>query len=156
MSVHREITRLVESKADIEPALAWVSTMTEKALAGGPVQISLGRERRSLDQNAKFHPMINDIHQQGFRGYSFAGVKAVLINQFALEMAEQGEPLGTPGEKTWDWKTHEPVYVRPSSKDFKKSEAIAFIEWLYAEGSGLAVQWSEKAQSIYDQVSNAK
>jgi len=100
----REVVKLIEDTNEIPFGVSWVKTMIEKGLAGGPVQITLGRISKSRDQEARYHAMINDIHRQCFRGYSLDGVKAVLVNQFSLEMAEQGEPLGNPGEKVWDWK----------------------------------------------------
>lgn len=99
--------------------------------------------------------MIGDIHRQCFRGYSSDGVKAVLVNQFALEMEEQGTPLSNPGERVWDWKMKEPVYVRPTTTKFKKSECAAFIEFLYATGTELGVTWSEKALAAYSEYQQA-
>ena len=148
----REVVKVIEDVNEIPFGISWVKKMVEKGLAGGPVQISLGRISKSRDQEAKYHCMIHDIHQQCFRGYSADGVKAVLVNQFSLEMAEMGEPLSNPGEKVWDWKSHEAVYVRPSTKKFRKAEAIAFIEFLHSIGSEYDVQWSEKALSIYDEM----
>lgn len=108
------------------------------------------RERvRSQDQNRKFHPMITDIRRQCFRGHTERGVKAVLVNQFALEMAEIGEPLRHPGETAWDWKHQQAVYIRPSTTEFTKAEAGKFIEWLYATGAELNVEWSEPALAEY-------
>lgn len=143
------ITRQVNDSQGVAPALSWVSDMTYKALKAGPVLITLGRPKRGAVANAKFHAMIGDIHLQCFRGYSAKGVKAVLVNQFALEMAEMGEPLRNPGETAWDWKHQQAVYVRPSTTDFTKAEAGKFIEWLYATGAELGVDWSEPALAEY-------
>lgn len=135
-------------------AFAWRHVC--KSIAGGAVSVSIQRPSKSREQEKKFHAMIKDIHQQCFRGYSFDGVKAVLVNQFALEREEQGEPLAHPGERVWDWRTKEPVYVRPSTAKFRKAEAADFIEFLYATGSEFDVQWSEKALAIYDEMREAR
>lgn len=142
---------VISSPADIAPRMAWIENMVSRGLPGGPVVVTLGREGqgRSGSSNAKFHAMITDIHRQCFRGYSFDGVKAVLVNQFAIEMEEAGTPLSSPGEKVWDWKTKEPVYVRPTTTKFKKAEAAAFVEFLYSAGSEMQVQWSEPAMQAY-------
>lgn len=149
--------RVINTGADIETCKAWLDHMVSRGLQDGPVVVTLGREQegRSGSSNAKFHAMITDIHRQCFRGYSFDGVKAVLVNQFALEMEEAGTPLSSPGEKVWDWKIKEPVYVRPTTTRFKKAEAAAFVEFLYSAGSEMQVQWSEPAMKAYQEYREA-
>ena len=156
MNQRNHYTSQIDSADQIPRLVAWVQAMAVKAVQSGALQVDVRRPSKSRDQEAKYHAMIHDIHQQCFRGYSADGVKAVLVNQFALEMTEQGEPLSNPGEKVWDWKSHEAVYVRPSTKKFRKAEAIAFIEFLHSIGSEYDVQWSEKALAIYDQMTEAR
>lgn len=144
-----DVSRTIQDAAGLQAGLAWVTDMATRGIAGGPVVITLGRVSRGIQSNAKFHAMIGDIHRQCFRGYSAKGVKAVLVNQFALDMAELGEPLRHPGETAWDWKHQQAVYVRPSTTDFTKAEAGKFIEWLYATGADLNVEWSEPALAEY-------
>lgn len=151
-----ELSRKIENAEQIPFAIRWAEQVIGKALQGGDVQITLGRPGKSREQEKKFHAMINDIHQQCFRGYSFDGVKAVLVNQFALEATEQGEPLANPGEKVWDWRTKEPVYVRPSTTKFRKKEAANFIEFLHSVGAEYSVKWSEKALAVYDEMMEAR
>lgn len=136
-------------------AVARADAAIAKGVEAGPVEVAIRRPGRELGQNAKFHAMIGDIHHQCFRGYSLDGVKAVLVNQFAIEMEEQGDPLANPGEKVWDWKSQEAVYVRPSTTKFRKAEAAAFIEFLYATGVELGVNWSEPALAVYDEYREA-
>ena len=145
----------IESLRDLQGVLGMAGRMASKGLEAGPVELVLRRPGRVLSQNAKFHAMITDIHRQAFRGYSFDGVKAVLVNQFAQEMEEQGTPLAKPGERVWDWKTKEPVYVRPTTTKFRRAEAAAFIEFLYSTGVELDVAWSEPALKVYDEYREA-
>lgn len=151
----KTIYRTVTDKGQIAGLVHWMQTMVAKGLGAGPVMVKLGRPSRSQIQNEKVHAMIGDIHQQGFRAYSFEGMKAVLVNQFALEMAEQGTPLTHPGETVWDWVHKAPVYVRPSTTKFTRAECAAFIEWLYATGTDLGVTWSEKALAVYQEYREA-
>lgn len=153
MSQH---TRRIEDANQIQFVLQWAKQMAEKGLQSGPVQFTLSRPGKSRLQEEKYHAMINDIHQQCFRGYSVEGVKAVLVNQFAVEMEEQGEPLAHPGEKVWDWKSKQPVYVRPSTTKFRKAEAAAFIEFLHSVGAEYNVQWSDKSLAVYDEMREAR
>ena len=151
-----QLTRKIEDVNQIPFAVKWVHEMVARAFQAGPVLITLGRPSKSRDQEARYHAMIEDIRQQCFRGYSREAFKAALVNQFALEMERQGEPLKKPGEQAWDWVNQVRVYVRPSTKDFRKKEASDFIEFLYATGSEYDVQWSEKALAIYDEMVEAR
>lgn len=144
--MRREIARTVQNETEIPGLKQWLDSMVRDGLRGGPVMVVLTRERRNKDQNAKFHPMISDIHKQCFPDRDSEAVKAVLVQQFANEKEQQGEPLKHPGRVTWCWKTGQPVYVRPSTTDFRKHEASEFIEFLYSEGSELGVKWSEKSK----------
>ena len=127
----------------------------EKGLKAGAVLVTLGRPTRSIEQNAKFHAIISDIHRQCFRGHSIEGLKAVLVAQFAREVEQQGTPLSHPGEQAWDWKNECPVYVRPSTTKFTRAEAAQFIEFLYATGSEYGVIWSPIVTRIYDEMRQA-
>ena len=147
MSKRRELQRQINEPGEIQFAIRWLQAMTEKGLESGAVLWTIGRPRRNLDQNAKFHPMISDIRKQVFPQYSEKSVKAVLVSQFADEKERMGEPLRHPGEVVLDWKLKRDVYVRPSTTDFTKAEASEFIEFLYAEGAGLDVEWSERSQA---------
>ncbi len=113
------------------------------------LEMAVREASKTREQEKKYHALIRDIRMQCFRASSEDAVKAVLVNQFALEMEAQGTPLANPGETAWDWKNKCPVYVRPSTKEFRKAEASQFMEFLYSEGSDLGVQWSEKAQAVY-------
>ncbi len=151
----RELSRIVPDADDLMPAMQWAWDMAGRGLAGGPVRFTLGRPSKTRIQEEKYHAMINDVHRQCFRGNTAKGVKAVLVNQFALEKEEQGEPLAHPGEKVWDWKAQEAVYVRPSTTEFRKDEAAQFIEFLFATGTDLGVEWSKGALDVYAEYKEA-
>lgn len=151
-----QLTKKIERPDQLPFVMKWAESMLARALEAGAVELTLGRPGKSRNQEAKYHAMIKDIREQCFRGYSPEGVKAVLVNQFAQEMAEQGEPLANPGEKVWDWKSQEPVYVRPSTTKFRKAEAAAFIEFLHSVGAEYGVHWSEKALAVYDEMIQEK
>ena len=127
----------------------------QNAILSGNLLVTLSRPSRSADQNAKFHALINDIQKQCFRGYEFEHLKAALVNQFEHEMRDAGTPLSKPGTTTWDWINQEKVTVRPSTKDFSKAEASAFIEFLYATGVEYNVSWSPIVTRIYDEMRQA-
>lgn len=152
----KEMAYRIDGLGDLRIKMKAVWDMVCKGIQAGAVEVVIRRPGRELSQNAKFHAMIGDIHFQAFRGYSADGVKAVLVNQFAIELEEAGTPLANPGEKVWDWKTKEPVYVRPTTTKFRKAEAAAFIEFLYAAGVELGVNWSEPALAVYEEYREAQ
>jgi len=152
----KELVIKVESINDYPGAIERVKNAATKGVESGrPFEIAMRYLGKNRIQEEKYHAMINDIHRQCFRANSPAGVKAVLVNQFAIEMEEAGTPLANPGEKVWDWKSREAVYVRPSTTKFRKAEAAQFIEFLYAAGVDLGVSWSEKALKAYDSYKEA-
>ncbi len=151
-----ELTRKIESAGQIPGFLSWAGQTIAKALAGGAVLITFGRESKSREQERKYHVMMEDIRRQCFRGYSREAFKAALVNQFALEKKRQDDPLRNPGEQAWDWVNQVRVYVRPSTKGFLKHEAADFIEFLYATGSEYSIQWSDQSLAIYDEMREAK
>lgn len=150
-----EITYRVDS-GDVRAKMQTVWEMVNKGLAAGPVELVLRRPGKNRIQEEKYHAMIGDIHRQCFRAFSSEGVKAVLVNQFAQEMDDAGTPLANPGEKAWDWKTQEPVYVRPSTKKFRRAEASQFVEFLFSVGAEYQVTWSEKALAVYESYREVK
>ncbi|KAA0020742.1 hypothetical protein F0A16_02840 [Salinicola corii] len=151
----KEVVIRVDSIKGAQFALSRASAAISKGIEAGPIEVVLRRPGKSRLQEEKYHAMIGDIHRQCFRGYSVEGVKAVLVNQFAHEMEEQGTPLSKPGERVWDWVLQSPVYVRPSTTKFRKAEAAAFMEFLYATGAELEVAWSEPALKAYSEFKEA-
>jgi len=152
----KELTYVISGLGDVRAKMTAVWNMVCKGLQAGAVEVVIRRPGKSREQEEKYHAMIGDIRRQCFRANTPEGVKAVLVNQFALEMEEAGTPLAHPGEKVWDWKTQEPVYVRPSTKKFRKAEASQFVEFLYSTGVELGVQWSERAMAVYEECREAK
>jgi hypothetical protein len=67
-------------------------------------------------------------------------------------MERQGEPLKNPGEQAWDWVNQVRVYVRPSTKGFRKKEASDFIEFLASVGAEYEVRWSDPAMKVIDEL----
>lgn len=62
--MRHELQREVTDEDDIQRAIAWAREMTRRGLARGPVLWSLGRPRRTKDQNDKLWPMLTDVSKQ--------------------------------------------------------------------------------------------
>lgn len=142
---------IVQNEQVARDRVKYVCAVLKKTLPIGPVAITLCRPAKSSEQERKYHAMIRDIQRCAFRGNSFDGVKALMIAEFAAEMKAQGTPLTHPGETVYSHRLKEWVTVRPSSKKFRKAEASAFIEFLYAIGVELEVTWGEEVLSFYSE-----
>ena len=124
----------------------------------GNIQLSLGQVVKSYMQQAKYHAMIGDIATTvvlGEKHYSLKVWKAKLVTDFETEMENMGEPLDKKGQWTMSLKNTFPIYLRPSTKDFKKHEAAKFIEYLYATGIEYEAKFSEKSLAIYEEYKEA-
>lgn len=144
--------------------------LVTKALTGGKVIVEIKRWSRSREQEKKFHAMIQDIARQvSFeyrvdpeegvvtrmigpnrrKRYSLNVWKALLVEQFAREKAEMGEPLRHQGETITSLDGKREITVRPSTTQFLVSEAGEFIEYLYMKGTEYKIRWSEPAHRAY-------
>ena len=127
--------------------------LVNQGIKAGPVTIRLGRPSKSRDQERKYHAMIGDIAKQitffGNKHYSVEVWKALLVDKFAQERLEQGQPLSHPGEVITSMDGRRVITIRPSTTQFRVAEANEFIEFLYAEGIDMGVKWSEPALAAY-------
>ena len=64
MAKRHELVMVVDNPDRVEAAVDWARNWLREGLAGGTVQLAIGRPRRSLDQNAKLWPMLQDIARQ--------------------------------------------------------------------------------------------
>lgn len=137
----QEIVKHIERTDQIRFALSWVQQMVEKALPAGPVQISLGRPRRTLDQNKKLWPMLTDISRQvDWYGQKLSPEdwKHVLTASLTKQRAVPGIDGGF-------------VVLGVSTSRMNKELFSQLIELIYAFGAEQGVQWSEQAsQQLYE------
>ncbi len=115
---------------------------------------------KSRDQEKKYHAMIGDIARQvcfyGKKRHKQEIWKALLVEQFAREKEEMGEPLRHPGETIMSLDGKRNITVRPSTKQFLMAEAAEFIEYLYMQGTDMGVRWSEPALKAYQSYQEAQ
>jgi len=151
----KSIKYLVANSEGLGHGLSWALGKLELTLPGGPVEITLGRESKRRNQEAKYHVLINDINTL-LPDRSFPAWKCLLVKWFDEEMKAAGTPLGKPGERILDARNQEFVYLRPSTTDFRVGEAAEFIEFLHSFGAEHGVQWSNQSTDIYDSYKEAK
>ena len=148
----------VQDTAALRPVMLTVFRTVEKGLAAGPVVVTLTRESKSRDQEAKYHAMISDFAKIDLNGRTFDPEtwKALLVDAYAEELEGMNEPLTHPGHVVLSLDGKRAVTVRPSTTKFLKKEASGFIEFLYARGIEYGVEWSEKAKAVYQEYKEAK
>ena len=139
---------------EVYPKLYQLGAQIMQVVGQAPVEISVSRScKRSLDQNAKFHAMISDIQKTAEldQKYSFEAWKALLVDEFEQELARNAEGLTSPGEVVLSFDKKRMVTIRPSTKDFMKTEGAKFITFLYAFGTELGAKFSDPALEYYEQ-----
>lgn len=134
--------------------------LVTEMIKGGPVVVTLTRESKTREMEKKYHAMIRDIADQvtffGTKRYAPEIWKALLVDQFEQEKLAMGEPLTHPGQLITSMDGRRTITVRPSTTQFRKHEAAEFIEFLYAQGSEMGVNWSEPALAIYNEYREAQ
>lgn len=118
--------------------LDYLRELVAKGLAAGPVVITLGRKRRSLDQNAKLHAAIRDVAKQ----VEWFGAKrpvedwkVIFVSALRREQGVQAEVVpGLNGELV-------PVGYRTSK--LSKQDCSDLIEMVHAFGSRHGVEWGD-------------
>jgi hypothetical protein len=101
---------------------------------------------KSRDQEERYHAMIGDIARQ----YEFMGqrlrtedMKRLLVDAFARVMREAGTPLHHDGRILPSLDGRGFVQLGCQTKEFRKTEASQFIEYLLAFGAENGIVWSE-------------
>lgn len=119
----------------------WVESLVTKGLKGGPVIITLSREKRTEAQNRKMWPMLQDISEQAtwfderLRPEEWKDLFTAAVKNLKTVPGIEGGI----------------VVLGMSTSGMKKKEFSELIEYMYAWGSENAVKWSEKSTDIYEQ-----
>lgn len=145
---------LIRDKDSMRPIMLSVWNQVSTEVDGGPVLVTVTKESKTRAQERRYHAMIGDIAAQikvYGKQYSPEIWKALLVDMFEQEMAGQGVPLSKPGRTIPSMDGQRTVTVRASTAQFKKAEGIDFIEFLYAQGAEMGVNWSEPALRAYEE-----
>lgn len=141
MAKRQYIQRVVSTEADVNRSLPWVHDMTRKALANGPVMVRLMRPQRSKAQNDHLHPVMRRIakHMEahGAPKRTERWWRRYFVGKcFGTEMVP--DPDGTPD-------SYVVVGKAEGTSDLSVPEAGEFLEWLYAYGTDLGVEWVQSS-----------
>lgn len=141
----KELTREIKNEKEIVFALKWAEAMIRKGLPGGSVLLSLGRARRTLDQNAKLWPMLKDVASQCdlvINGHPVKGSKEDWKHVFTASLfREQRMALGIDGQI---------VVLGHSTRRLSKQNFSDLIELIYVYGANNGVVWSEKSKDNFN------
>jgi len=128
-----EIEYEVRDAIYIEPALEWCRRMIAKGLESGkPVVVRLGRERRSLNQNAYLWAMCTDVSQQvEWHGQRLSkdDYKDLFIGSWRGQTPVPGINGGV-------------VFIGGGSSKLNKYQFAEVIESIQAFGADHDVKWS--------------
>lgn len=137
-----EIAKTIPDMTAANDGVQWIQTNLIQGLRGGPVVVTLGREKRSTEMNSKLWPMLTDIAQQVEwfgKKHSKEAWKEIITGSFRqAEFVPNIENTGF-------------VAVGLSTSKMGKAEFSALIEYIYAFGAEKAVVWSEPALETYEQ-----
>jgi len=140
-AMSKKLTFKIATQEALRPVMASVWEAVCKGIAAGPVVVTLGREARTLDQNAKMWPMLQDLAEQK----EWAGAmrskedwKDICTAHFERQNLVPGIDGGI-------------VALGARTKEYDKKRFSEFIECMYWIGQEYEIKWSEKALSIYEQ-----
>jgi hypothetical protein len=129
----------IKEHSQIMGAVRWLMDIAERGLPGGPVAVSVGRERRSLDQNSKLWPMLTDISKQveWYGRHPPQTWKDLVTGTF-----RKGKVLPNLDGDGF-------VVTGLSTSKMTKPEFSELIEYIYSYGADQGVQWSEPSLSVF-------
>ena len=136
-----ELQREIRDEQDIRFALAWAEALIRQGLRAGPVRLSLGRPRRTLDQNALLWAVLSDVSRQ-VEWYGQRLTKEEGKDIFTAALKRQQVVPGIDGGF---------VVLGASTSRMRKQEFSELIELIYAFGAEHGVEWSEPAQRTFSE-----
>lgn len=135
-------TRVIKDIAAVSDGLKWMQDLLFRGLKGGPVTITLGREKRSKDQNSRLWPMLQDVSGQvewfGRKHTKEQWKEIVTGTFFGCEFVPNIEKDGF-------------IALGRSTRNLDKSTFSQVIEYIYAFGAEEGVIWSEPALQAYEE-----
>ena len=140
-----EISRKIDNLAGAGEGLIWIQDNLFNGLKGGPVLVTMGREKRSIDQNSKLWACLNDV---------------------SISVDWYGEKLTSEEWKdvfTAAWKRQKVVpgidggFVVMGARTSKMTveEFGCLLEIIQAFGADKGVKWSDPALKVFNEYREA-
>ena len=134
-----EVVYSVDNK-NVSGMISQIVQMINKGLFVGPVEVVLRRKARSLSQNKKLWPMLNDVQKQ-VNWYDETLNSEDWKTMFMASLYKQRAVPGLDGGF---------VGLSKRSSLLDKKSFSQLIEVIYAFGSERNVSWSEPSLQTYD------
>ena len=145
------LSYLIKDEQRAYGLFASIEEMVLKGLKAGPVVLTLGRQKRSLDQNSKLWPMLTDISKQ---------VQWMIDGRTDFLSPEDWKDILTAGldknQRVAPGIDGGFVMLGKRTSKMNKKQFSELIEFIYWFGSDRGVQWSERALADYEQYREAK
>jgi hypothetical protein len=130
---------IIIQNAQVAPQrIAYAEHILNKTLPGGPVLVTLGREKRTLGQNAKMWAILEDVSKQVI-WYGEKLSSEDWKNIFTAALFNQKTVPGIEGGF---------VLLGTSTSKMKKRPFSELIELIHAFGADKNVKWSEKNETL--------
>lgn len=150
-SKNKTVQLVINSAADIPRVMGEIMGLVARAIAGGPVIVTLGRITRTIEQNRKMWPMLTDISKQAkhmgaewapkdWKVYCYSAWRIMEGNQCRITMGLEGEV----------------VCLDYSTSALSKKDFSSLIEAIYSIGSRYEVQWSDRSLAVYEEYKEAR
>ena len=135
-------SKTIKDISAVSAGLKWMEDLLFRGLKGGAVTITLSREKRSTDQNAKLWPMLSDMASQVEwfgKKHTKEQWKDIVTGTFCgCEFVPNLQKDGL-------------VMIGASTSKMDKATFSQLIEYIYAAGIELNVVWSEPALQAYEE-----
>ena len=141
-----EISRTIPDLQAAGEGLKWVSENLFKALRAGPVVITMGREKRTGEQNALLWAVLTDVAQQ-VEWYGKKLEKEDWKEVFSAAWKQQDVMPGINGGF---------VVMGVRTSKMTKPEFGELIEIIYAFGAEKSVMWSDPSLMAFEEYREAQ
>ncbi|MFA5387300.1 MAG: recombination protein NinB [Candidatus Paceibacterota bacterium] len=141
----KAISYEIKTMFDIPGAIKWASENATKGLRAGTVVFSLGRIKRTNDQNSKMWPMLTDVSKQ----VDWYGEKLTTDDWKQVFSAAWKQQKAVPGIDGGF------VVCGVSTSKLNKKDFSELIEIIYAFGAEHGVKWSEPSLQTFSQYREA-
>lgn len=140
----------ITAEADIPRAMEWANNLIRRGLKGGPVMLRTGRESRSIEQNNRLWPSLNDVARQidWPRGTGLMRSKddwkVIFMSAFNNEV---NVIQGMNGEL---------INLSLSTSSLPKRDFADLITFIQIKGDEWGVKWSDPALKLFDEYVEAR
>ena len=141
-----ELSRTISDLQGAGEGLKWIQDNLFRGLQGGPVVVTLGRQKRTNDQNALLWAVLTDVSTQ-VDWYGSKLTKEEWKDVFSAAWKQQEVVPGINGGF---------VVMGVRTSQMSKSQLSELIEIIYAFGAEKDVRWSDPALAVFSEYREAK